>query len=135
MATRGYEVIEHTADIGLRVWGPALEDVFGEAAVALVAVMGTASGGEPVTENVSLEAPDVDSLFFDWLSEILFLFEAREIVPRDVRVRIDREGWKLEATLEGSRAPAFVQEGPTVKAITYHALEVAETEATVYLDV
>jgi SHS2 domain-containing protein len=135
VAIRGYEVIEHTADIGLRVWGQAFEDVFAEAAVALVAVMGTASGGDPVTERVALDAPDVDSLFVDWLSEILFLFEAREIVPRDVRVLIDRDGWKLEATIDGAKAPAFVQEGPTVKAITYHALEVTENEATVYLDV
>jgi SHS2 domain-containing protein len=135
VADRGYEVIEHTADIGLRVWGPSLEDVFAEAAVALVAAMGTASGGQAVTEEVVLDAPDVDSLFVDWLSEILFLFEAREIVPAGVRVRIDRQTWRLEASVDGTKAGDFVQEGPTVKAITYHALEVSEHEATVYLDV
>ncbi len=91
--------------------------------------------GEAVTQEVSLEAPDLDALFVDWLSEVLFLFEARQIVPRDVWVEIDREPWALRAAIEGVRASSFEQEGPAVKAVTYHALEVTETQARVYLDV
>ena len=134
MQERGHEVIEHTADVGLRVWGPTLEDVFAQAAVASIALMGAAEGA-PVTERVQLESTDVDALLVDWLSEVLFLFEAREIVPRDVRVRIDRERWHLEATINGVRAETFEQTGPGVKAVTFHGLQVSETEATVYLDV
>jgi SHS2 domain-containing protein len=131
---RGHEVIEHTADVGLRVWGPSLEDVFAEAAVGLVAIMGTADG-DPVVERVQLESTDVDALFVDWLSEILFLFEAREIVPRAVKVAIDREHWSLDATVEGIRIMRFEQTGPGVKAVTFHGLQVGGKEALVYLDV
>jgi SHS2 domain-containing protein len=131
---RGYEVIEHTADVGLRVWAPTLEEVFAQAAVGLIEIMGTADG-DPVTERVQLESTDVDGLFVDWLSEVLFLFEAREIVPLGARVAIDRDHWSLDATIEGTRIMRFTQTGPGVKAVTFHGLEVSESEAVVYLDV
>ena len=134
MADRGHELIEHTADVGLRVWGPSLSDVFAEAAIALIAIMGTAKGAE-VREEVAIDAPDLEALFVDWLSEVLFLFEAREVVPRDVRVGIDRQRPALMATIEGVKAETFEQEGPAVKAVTYHGLELSDTEAIVYLDV
>ena len=131
---RGHEAVEHTADVGLRIWGPSLEDVFAEAAIGVIGVMGTANGAR-VSETVALEAADLEALFVDWLSEVLFLFEARKVAPEDVRVRIDRERFTLDATIEGTRAETFVQEGPAVKAVTFHGLELDDTHALVYLDV
>jgi SHS2 domain-containing protein len=131
---RGHELVEHTADVGLRVWGPSLEAVFAEAAIGLIRVMGTAEG-PTVSQDVSIDDDDLDALFVDWLSEVLFLFEARKVVPRDVRVRIDRERCALEATIEAIRAESFVQEGPAVKAVTFHGLELSDATALVYLDV
>ena len=136
-APRGHELVEHTADVGLRAWGPSLEDVFSEAAIGLIAVMGRAEGAS-VRERVDVEAPDLDALFVDWLSEVLFLFEARQVVPTHVRVLIDRDACALSATIDGVGAgtsSSFVQEGPAVKAVTYHGLRVSEHEALVYLDV
>jgi len=130
----GFELIEHTADEGLHVWAPTLEGVFAEAAVGLIRVMGTAEG-PPVSQEVTVESSDLDSLFVDWLSEVLFLFEARGVVPQRARVRIDRDANTLHATIDGVSAEVFSQEGPGVKAVTYHGLELAETDATVYLDV
>jgi SHS2 domain-containing protein len=82
---------------------------------------------------VSIEAPDADALFVDWLSEILFLFEARRFVPK--RTDVTFEGMRLRASIDGITAESFEQSGPAVKAITYHGLELSETEARVYLDV
>lgn len=134
MKSRGHELIEHTADVGLRVWAPNLEELFAEAAVALIATMGAAEG-DPVTQRVEVESTDVEGLLVDWLSEVLYLFEAKEIVPMKVSVGIDREHWSLDATIHGVRVMRFHQQGPAVKAITFHALEVSETELKVYLDV
>jgi SHS2 domain-containing protein len=136
---RGHEVLEHTADVGLRVWAPSLDELFAEAAVGLVAIMGHADAEIAHHERVNLEAPDRDALFVDWLSEALFLFDARGVVPRSVEARVSESPWRVEATIEGPDAAAFIQEGPAVKAVTYHGLEIAETgagyAARVYLDI
>lgn len=135
----GYEVIEHTADAGLHVWAPTLEELFADAARGLFGIMGEGRGPRVHTERVTLEAPDREALLVDWLSELLFLFEARGVVPEEVGVRISEDPWRLEADIGGSDAGRFVQGGPAVKAITYHAIEVRATptgvEGRVYVDV
>lgn len=136
---RGHELIEHTADIGLRVWAPDLNGLFAEAAVALVSVMGSPTSRITATIDVALEAPDQDALMVDWLSEILFLFEARELVVIEARVHVSEAPWRLAATIDGVGTEGFDQEGPAVKAVTYHGLELTRTpagyETKVYLDV
>lgn len=136
---RGHEPIEHTADVGLRVWAPSLEELFAEAAIGLMDVMGSPSRPADRSEHTTLEAPDLDALFVDWLSEALFLFEAREFVTCDADVSVERDPWRVEATLRGADAEAFRQHGPGVKAVTYHGLRIEERrqgwEGRVYLDV
>jgi SHS2 domain-containing protein len=136
---RGHELIEHTADVGLRVWAPTIDELFAEAAIGLVDVMGAAPGPTAKREDIDVDAPDIDGLLVDWLSEILFLFEAREIAPAEVRVHVADDGKSLRAWIEGPSTDEFIDHGPAVKAVTYHGLEVkrleAGCEATVYLDV
>jgi SHS2 domain-containing protein len=134
VSDRGFDLVEHTADVGLHVWAPTPDELFAQAAIGLVRIMGDGEGPS-VTQHVALEATDMDALFVDWLSEVLFLFDARAIVPKTVRVRIEREPCTIDATIDGLRAESFVQEGPAVKAVTFHGLELSDTEATVYLDV
>jgi SHS2 domain-containing protein len=138
-SSRGHELIEHTADVGLRVWSPMLDELFAESAIGLVDVMGTASGPLVKSEAVSIEAPDLEGLLVDWLSEVLFLFEAHEIVPADVRVHVADDRKSLQASIEGPSTDAFRDHGPAVKAVTYHGLEIEPVgegyEARVYLDV
>ncbi len=139
----GYEQIEHTADVGLRVWAVSVDELFAEAARGLLSVMGAAAGDAPQTSlRVEIDAPDVEALLVDWLSELLYLFEGRGVVPHPVETRVLRgpgSEWRLEAEVSGPGAERFVQHGPAVKAVTYHGLSVAETargwEARVYLDV
>lgn len=134
---RGHELIEHTADVGLRIWAATLDELFEEAAVGLIDVMGRSAGPDDRQERIVLDAPDLDALFVDWLSEVLFLFDARGFATRSAQLAVQTEPAHLEATLSGSGD--FEQHGPAVKAVTYHGLDISPTasgyEACVYLDV
>ena len=134
---RGHELVEHTADVGLRIWAATLDELFEEAAIGLIDVMGRSTGHDDRQERVVLDAPDLDGLFVDWLSEVLFLFDARGFATRSARVGVQTEPTRLEAALSGSGD--FEQHGPAVKAVTYHGLDIGPTasgyEARVYLDV
>lgn len=138
MATgRGHEVLEHTADLGLRVWAPDLAQLLAEGAAGLVAIMVEGTAAADRREEIDVESPDVTALFVDWLSEVLFLFDARGFVPIDVNVHVEQH--RARGVLHGAVADVFVQAGPAVKAVTYHDALVEQTpagwEARVYLDV
>jgi SHS2 domain-containing protein len=138
----GFELLEHTADIGIRAAGATLEEAFEQATLGLAEVLGAwrPGRGEPV--GVAVEAGDVGGLLVDWLNEVLYLHEVRSAALG--AVRLDRVG--------GGRAEGSVRlapdaapfDGVEVKAVTYHRLRVEPTAepgagrggwiAEVYLD-
>jgi SHS2 domain-containing protein len=134
----GYEILEHTADVGLRAWGPSPGEAFEQAGWALADILGAAAEGTGELHRVSAEADDLGALAVAFLDELLFLHESEEAGFASIHVR--RMGERdLEAEVE--LVPlAGEPEGTAVKAATYHQLgvhaeESGRTEITVYLDV
>jgi SHS2 domain-containing protein len=144
-AGAGFELLEHTADVGIRAWAGTLEEAFERATEGLAEVMGAlAPGGSPGgsgpgdTVPVEVAASDPGGLLVDWLNEVLWLLEVSQAALAGVRV--DRVG---DGTASGSVdvAPGGPDpDGTFVKAVTYHRLRVEPGPgggwlAEVYLDV
>jgi SHS2 domain-containing protein len=123
-----YEIIDHTADIGIRVEGATLEELFLAAAEALFDLMirQKRSFIPSIEVPVAIDAPSVDQLFVRWLSELLFLFETRRLVLTKFWIdAIDErhvegvaKGLKFEDTRHEQKL--------AIKAVTYHKLSVAK---------
>lgn len=132
-----FEEIDHTADLALRCGGQDLDALFRSAALGMYRLMGIDAAGAPsgATHRVGLEAPDLESLLVDWLSELAFLAEVRKRVFPFIRFEI-LNATRLEALLSGG---ASGQLTTTIKAVTYHDLRIIETpegyETTVVFDV
>jgi SHS2 domain-containing protein len=135
-----FEVLEHTADVGLRVYGKTLAELFANAGLGLMTLAGEARKVPP-REHAALSAtaPDVEQLLVNWLSEILYRMDAegwifsRFQVDQCEPMRIEGHGW-------GERREAASRtRSVAVKAVTYHQLSVREAEhgweATVYFDI
>lgn len=134
----GYEILEHTADIGLRVRGDSLEELFLEASRGLAEIIGVWKPQEGEEKEILIEAEDLGALLVDWLSEILYLHDARNATIGAVRIeRIDHHNVEGSVTLVPMKEPP--DEGIQVKAITYHQLKVERSEegwiGEIYLDV
>jgi SHS2 domain-containing protein len=131
----GFELLEHTADVGIRARGATLEEAFEQATLGLAEVQGSSAGpGERVEVRVS--ATDLGGLLVDWLNEVLWLAETRRAAVADVRVERVGDGTALGWIGFGSGGP----EGTFVKAVTYHRLRVEPDPGggwlvEVYLDV
>jgi SHS2 domain-containing protein len=134
----GHEILEHTADVGIRATGATLEECFEEATRALAEVIGIyrPGGGDPV--EIELRAGDIEALLVDWLSEVLYLHDSRDAVVAGVELHeVTDDG--LRGTLALAPRGEEPAGGTQVKAITYHRLRVARLDggfvAEVYLDV
>jgi SHS2 domain-containing protein len=134
----GFELLEHTADVGIRARGATLEEAFEQATLGLAEVLGAPrpGAGEPVA--VAVTAGDPGALLVDWLNEVLWLHEVRghaAVAAVHVeRVTGDRAAGSV--TFSSTGRPA---DGTFVKAVTYHRLRVGRDAggwlAEVYLDV
>lgn len=131
------EVLEHTAEVRLRVAGPTLAALLAEAGRALAAVELGGSSPAPAGawRTIEVRSPDRDALLVDWLNELLYLAETECWVPAEFEIET-ATATALRARARGvplDAAPA------RVKAATFHRLRIAETasglEAKVILDV
>ena len=135
-----YELFEHTADLGLRVASPELPGLFRDAGRGLFSVIVEEAPrqGPERDVRIRLAAERLDYLFVDWLNELLYTFDAKGLLLDSFEV--DVRGTELSAT---ARSRPFDDTRDRllheVKAITYHALRVEQTnrgwEAEVILDI
>ena len=121
--------LDHTADVAFEVTAPSLDDLFAEAAGALLETI-TDPGAlrASLHRDFELAAPDLETLLVDWLGELIYVFEVDRQLFADAAVTASEGegGPRLEAVARGEpydpdRHPIRVQ----VKAVTYHRLEVA----------
>ncbi len=134
----GFEVIDHTADWSIRVWGRDLAELLRQAALGMNTLMigeDTAVSLPAITRRLTLDADDAESLLVDWLSELAYWAEMEQVVfPEFVLTAVTPT--HLQATLHGGPVAELLKH---IKAVTYHNLAITLTanglETTIVFDV
>ncbi|MDR7415569.1 MAG: archease [Armatimonadota bacterium] len=135
-----FEVLEHTAEVGLRVEAESLEGVFRDLCAGLFSLITDPSAVRPErTWEVTVEAPDRVALAVEWLNELLYLNARDGMVAHGAEVLEVSDG-RLRARLHGEPFdPKRHPRGIEVKAATYHQARVEREGdrwvAVVYVDV
>lgn len=123
-----YEVIDHTADIGIRVWGDSHKALFVHASQGMfdliVHPQGDDTGTGEQKEVLRVTGNDGVDLFINWLRELLYIWTGRERLVRTVDI----------ASLTATKISAAVTTYPfnpsqhtirhELKAVTYHQARV-----------
>jgi protein archease len=133
-----FEVLEHTADIGLRAHGGTLEELFRNACLGLLEIMGatTDDGKDEETVVTEIDEHDLPATLVTILDELVFLVDQHQ--ARIARVAVERDGGLLGVRILWGVSPD-PSDGAEIKAATLHQLAVEQGdgawEATVYFDV
>lgn len=125
-----FEFFDHTADIGLRVWGDSFADLLVNAAQGLTCQIAPNTEAIHKVEHrtIVLTGEQKEWLLFDLLREMIFLFEVDHLVFREVHVAESTPG-ELVVTLYGEQYNNHRHgAGHEVKAVTYHGLQVEKTD-------
>lgn len=127
MSQENFEVVEHTADWSIHVRGRNLAEMFCFAAEGMSTLMAGGLDQLPldIEREVALSAVDVESLLVDWLSELAFWAEMEQLVFRSYDI-LEVGPTQLKAVVRGGRADILHKH---IKAVTYHELQVRQTEA------
>lgn len=135
-----FKILEHTADMRIKVQGHTEEELFQNAALALAAILYPEyekfkkRPGE--FEKIIIEAPDINVLLVNFLNEILSRSEInRKIYPRVKFLKFSPKS--LETQIFGFPVPEFSED---IKAVTYHEVEIKQNkrgifEVTLTLDI
>ena len=135
-----YTLLDHTADLGIKLRGTDLKNLFEAAGLTLMHLMIRGeSSGKAHSINISVSGKDLADLMVRWLGEILYLFEGEHLVVTSIHidsVSLSRLGATLKTVPFDPQVHEILSE---VKAVTYHQIEVTNKgkywEARVIFDI
>ena len=126
-----YEILEHRADLKIRVFGKTKEELILNAMLGMEAglpddtppegVRRLPSGGKR-SRKIKINSTDSNALLVDFLSEVLYLIQTNKEVYDDIKFK-KLSDTELEAELFGQKAERF---GEDIKAVTYHGLDIRQ---------
>ena len=135
-----YDFFDHTSDLGLRVYGSSLAELFENAGFALFDVLTDMARVKPrQTLSFRLQRDNMEELLVEWLGSLLYEFDAgRLLFSRFSVEHID--GLWLAASARGEQfSPGCHEIKTRLKAVTYHGLSIRREnglwQATVVIDV
>ncbi|WP_449244303.1 archease [Desulfobacca acetoxidans] len=135
----GFRSIAHTADVGFKLYGETLADIFVQGAHALYGMMVDRRRLRALESRmVAVDAPDREALLIAWLNHLLYLFDTTGFLGKQIDI-LDLSDVNLGARMQGEKLDPERHDLKTgVKAATYHKLAVRQTqtgwEATVIFD-
>ncbi|MBI4299405.1 MAG: archease [Chloroflexi bacterium] len=120
-----FQLIDHTADVGISATGRNLEEAFASVAEGMFSIIVELEDvAEDECHEVQVNAPDIESLLVAWLNELLYLFDAEGIVFKRFQVS-DLTERSLKALCWGEQANSKRHRFKAgVKSATYHMLRV-----------
>ncbi|REJ37943.1 MAG: hypothetical protein DIU84_02555 [Bacillota bacterium] len=133
----GYEILEHTADVGLEAYGPTQAEALRQAALGMAALVVPPDQVRPARRwQVHVSAPDPDLLLFNLLDELLYLHHVEGMLVHDVTVEAEAPGgpggsggapgpgrWSARAVARGETLdPRRHRPGTEIKAVTLHGI-------------
>jgi SHS2 domain-containing protein len=120
-----YTILDHTADIGLTIYGDDLKSLFEHAGEGFFHLITDLKKVEPrIERRVELGGETLDRLLVDWLGELLYLFEVDRLLFREFWVEsVGAQGLKAVVKGEPFQEGVHVVKS-MVKAVTYHQIQV-----------
>jgi SHS2 domain-containing protein len=119
-----FEILDHTADVGIIAYGKDVEELFCNAALGLFSLITEPeSVNEKLHFDLEVSSEDRDSLLVEWLNELIYLFDVRNILFNRFDIRsLTRNQLKATCYGEGfDPMKHIIKTG--VKAATYHMLK------------
>ena len=122
---KNYELIEHTADVRLKIEASTLEELFEVALSGMAEIIKKEVCQKECTEQreINLTSIDITALLVDFLSEVLSISHSEKIVFCKINFK-ELTDTKIGCIVFGTKADDFDED---IKAVTFHEAEIKKT--------
>jgi SHS2 domain-containing protein len=130
VANKKYEILEHPAELRIRIFGRTIEELFSNAALVMADTLSPSANRQAQSgkkEKIKIQSPDINSLLVDFLSEILAKSQINKTVYQVSSIRyqvLDKQA-VLEAQLVSFSVDHFDED---IKAVTYQDLNIQKID-------
>jgi SHS2 domain-containing protein len=122
---KDFEIVNHTADVGIIAYGANMKQAFANAARALFSLITELDDvNEVLHRDIEVTAIDEESLLVEWLNELIYQFDADNVIFKRFDI-IELNDTRLRARSYGEKVDRSRHKLKTgVKAATYHMLKI-----------
>lgn len=124
-------LFDHTADLGMEIFGEDAAGLFANAGRALFDAMVSTEGREPRDtrrQQISVEGYDWPDLMVNWLRELLYLWHGRQRIMVAIRIEAIAETHLRADVTTCPFLPLEHCVNKEIKAATYHQIAVGPRE-------
>ena len=120
-----FELIEHTADLGLAAYGKDLAGAFANAAYGMFSIIAELGKVKEVeSRRIEIKEDDAESLLFEWLNSLIYYFDVETLIFKRFDI-VEFGEEHLAAMCYGEKCdPSRHHLKMGVKSATYYMLEV-----------
>ncbi len=124
-----FEVLDISGDVGLRVFGNNLEELFTNASIGFYSLITDLDGiKESQTIAIKATGESLESLLVAWLNELVYYFDAEGFIGKVIKINnLDEDYIKAEVTGEEFDLDRH-ERGLLIKAATYHNLKIEKKD-------
>jgi len=128
-----FEYFDVTADIGVKVWGVTINEIFENTAIAVTSLMlDPLKIGKKIVKEVFIEGNDLSSLLINWITELLIIRDSEGILFASFEVDVSKDGKSLNAKNYGDYFMGTNLE-MDIKAITYSLFKLEKIDGHYFL--
>ena len=122
---KDFEIVNHTADVGIIAHGVDMKQAFANAARGLFSLITELDDVQEVLyRDIEVTATDKESLLVEWLNELIYQFDTENIIFKRFDIT-ELDNTRLRAKNYGEKVDSARHKLKTgVKAATYHMLKV-----------
>ncbi|MFC2056051.1 archease [Chloroflexota bacterium] len=126
-----FEILNHTADVGIIAYGDDTKEAFANAAKGLFSLITELDNVEESEHrDIELTAPDQESLLVEWLNELVYLFDAENMLFKKFDIT-QFSNTHLKARSYGHKVDSSKHKLKMgIKAATYHMLKIDKSNGS-----
>ena len=122
-----FEYLSHTSEEKFAAYGKTMEEAFCNAALAMENIIVKTEKVKPkIKKKITLETKHLNALLFDFLQELLILFDSEHFVINkiaDMHIQQKGSDYTLECNAYGDNAEHYPMLSG-VKSVTYNEMEI-----------
>ncbi len=129
MKNKSYEPLDISGDVGIRVRGRNIKELFKNTAIGMYSLITNIDTvDKKKTIHISVESHSLDGLIISWLNELIFHFDTYGFIGKGIDITKLKDN-RINAVLSGDEFdPERHEKRLLIKAATYHRLKLEKTE-------